>query len=158
MRKLIAVLLIFTLLAGCAAPVSGSADTAPAVTQQPTAAPAAPDADQLAVLQGFVDFAADTAGGSLKTAKASAALVLYLTEKDLPAEVILTWRAGLTEEEAQLLEGNGSGILRVARDIAADPAAQQELLADAGVETDFTALDMAGVAAKLDEVEKGLPQ
>ena len=95
MRKLIAVVLGAALLAGCAAApaasesaaaASGTAQTTPAPTEEPTTAedPAAYDTtgEQINVLDQLVDFGADTAGGSLKTAKAAAVLVEYLSFSD----------------------------------------------------------------------------
>lgn len=137
------------LLAGCTAAAPGTAQT-PA----PTAAP-----QTLAVvLDGCIAFEADSAGGSLKTAVAASGLVVFLAETppaDLPGET-QAWQQELTAAEQQTLDANWPGVYRCAQELCADPAAQQDLLDTAGVTTDFTALDLAGVPQQLDTIDQTL--
>ena len=101
------------------------------------------------MLDGFVDFAADTAGGSLKSARAAAALVEYLSCADIDASTAADWMADLTQDQRDLLDTNWAGILANAQNIAADPASQTDLLSSAGVTTDFTGMVLTGVSDKL---------
>lgn len=163
MRKLIAVVLGAALLAGCAAApaasesaaaASGTAQpTTPAPTEEPTAAedPAAYDTtgEQINVLDQLVDFGADTAGGSLKTAKAAAVLVEYLSFSDLDADVMADWRTGLTDDQKELLDLNWPGILSEAEAICGDPAGEADELITAGVTTDFENMALTEVPDKL---------
>ena len=158
MRKLTVLLLTAALLAGCAsAPADSLAPSAAPDTARseaaPTEAPSAPEAtpadttaEQQAILEQLVDFGADTAGGSLKTACAAAALVEYLSTSTLEAD---TMRAGLTADKQELLALNWPDILFRAQAICTDPAAEADLLASAGVTTDFTALQLDAVPDRL---------
>ena len=142
--------------------VESTAAPTAAPTENPSAS-AAPDAS-LSVslteaLNGTVAFAADTAGGSLKTAQASAALVQVLSAEGVPAgltEGAADWKATLTAEQLTLLSLNWQGVSQLSRDIAADPASQQGLLDTAGVETDFTTLDLSGISAAMDSLDAAL--
>lgn len=150
MRKLLTLALCTALLAGCAA---APAQSTSAAAVQPTAVPTAAQTDtqaaQTGVLDQFVDFGADTAGGSLKTDRAAAALVEYLSVSDIGTDTAATWLAGLTEEEQANLDLNWPGILAQAQAICSDPAAQADELASAGVTTDFTAMPLTDVPDKL---------
>lgn len=122
----------------------------PAPTETPTADPT-PDttAEQRNVLDGFVDFAADTAGGSLKTARAAASLVEYLSYSDIDTATATDWMASLSEDQRTLLDLNWSGILENAQNIASDPASQADLLSSAGITTDFESMVLTDVPDKL---------
>ena len=135
-----------------------ASESAPEETPAPTEAPAesaAPDttadtADaQRAVLDGLVEFAADTAGGSLKTARAAATLVEYLHSADIDEAVASDWMANLTPDQLALLELNWSDVLYSAQNIVSDPAGQADLLASAGVSTSFEELELNAVPDKL---------
>ncbi len=128
------------------AAVSESAPAVPPATEEPAADTTA---EQRHVLDGFVDFAADTAGGSLKSARAAAVLVEYLSSADIDAATAADWMADLTQDQHNLLDTNWAGILDNARNIAADPASQADLLASAGVTTDFESMVLTGVPDKL---------
>lgn len=108
-----------------------------------------PTDEQRNVLDGFVDFAADTAGGSLKSARAAAVLVEYLSYADIDAATAADWMAALPQDQRNLLDTNWAGILDNAQNIASDPAAQADLLASAGVTTDFTGMVLTAVPDKL---------
>lgn len=161
MRKLTVLLLTAALLAGCAsAPADSLAPSAAPDTARseaaPTEAPSAPEAtpantiaEQQAILEQLVDFGADTAGGSLKTACAAAALVEYLSTSTREADIMTDWRAGLTADKQELLALNWPDILFRAQAICTDPAAEADLLASAGVTTDFTALQLDAVPDRL---------
>ena len=84
MRRLAILLAGAALLAGCAAPaVPEAASAVQAVSSEAGTGHAGSRTEQLAVLDGLVDFGADTAGCSLKTARAAAALVEYLSASEL---------------------------------------------------------------------------
>ena len=160
MRKSIALLLglsLATLTACGQAPGNSgaaSSDSASAVISE-AASDAAPASsrdtttEQRNVLDGFVDFSADTAGGSLKCARAAAVLVEYLSCADIDASTAADWMTDLTQDQRDLLDINWAGILANAQNIAADPASQTGLLSSAGVTTDFTGMVLTGVPDKL---------
>lgn len=146
MRKWIAVVLGAALLAGCAAaPAASESAAAASGTAQTTPAPT----EQINVLDQLVDFGADTAGGSLKTAKAAAVLVEYLSCSDLDADVMADWCTGLTDDQKELLDLNWPGILSEAEAICCDPAGEADELITAGVTTDFENMALTEVPDKL---------
>ena len=167
MRKCTALLLALSLAAltacgqvpGDSGAASSDAASAAVSEAAPDAAPATEEAaadpardtttEQRNVLDGFVDFAADTAGGSLKSARAAAVLVEYLSYADIDAATATDWMADLTQDQHDLLDTNWAGILANAQNIAADPASQADLLSSAGVTTDFTGMVLTGVPDKL---------
>ena len=145
MRRLAILLAGAALLAGCAAPAVPEAASA----VQAVSSEAGSRTEQLAVLDGLVDFGADTAGGSLKTARAAAVLVEYLSASDFGDGTADAWRAGLSGDAQERLALNWPGILAEAQAICADPAARADELASAGVETDFPGMELGGVPDKL---------
>ena len=145
MRRLAILLAGAALLAGCAAPAVPEAASA----VQAVSSEADSRTEQLAVLDGLVDFGADTAGGSLKTARAAAVLVEYLSVAELEDGTADAWRAGLNGDAQERLALNWPGILAEAQAICADPAARADELASAGVETDFPGMELGGVPDKL---------
>lgn len=126
-----------------------ASDAAPATAETPAASSRDTTTEQRNVLDGFVDFAADTAGGSLKSARAAAVLVEYLSCADIDASTAADWMTDLTQDQRDLLDINWTGILANAQNIAADPASQTGLLSSAGVTTDFTGMVLTGVPDKL---------
>lgn len=126
-----------------------ASDAAPATAETPAASSRDTTTEQRNVLDGFVDFAADTAGGSLKSARAAAVLVEYLSCADIDASTAADWMTDLTQDQRDLLDINWAGILANAQNIAADPASQTGLLSSAGVTTDFTGMVLTGVPDKL---------
>lgn len=126
-----------------------ASDAAPATAETPAASSRDTTTEQRNVLYGFVDFAADTAGGSLKSARAAAVLVEYLSCADIDASTAADWMTDLTQDQRDLLDINWAGILANAQNIAADPASQTDLLSCAGVTTDFTGMVLTGVPDKL---------
>ena len=161
MRKLTTLLLALPLaaLTACgAAPVhSGAASpesaSVSASVAEASSAPAAPSSgittEQSNVLNGFVDFAADTAGGSLKSARAAAVLVEYLSYADIDAATAADWMTALPQDQRDLLDTNWAGILENAQNIVSDPAGQVDLLESAGVTTDFAGMVLTEVPDKL---------
>ena len=142
------------LLAGCAAPaVPEAASAVQAVSSEAGTGHAGSRTEQLAVLDGLVDFGADTAGGSLKTAKAAAVLVEYLSCSDLDADVMADWCTGLTDDQKELLDLNWPGILSEAEAICGDPAGEADELITAGVTTDFENMALTEVPDKLVTVD-----
>ena len=124
MRRLAILLAGAALLAGCAAPaVPEAASAVQAVSSEAGTGHAGSRAEQLAVLDGLVDFGADTAGCSLKTARAAAVLVEYLSAAEFEDGTADTWRAGLSGDAQERLALNWPGILAEAQAICADPAA-----------------------------------
>ena len=156
-RILLWALALAVLLAGCA-PAAAAGESA--ATAESAASPAAVQSRLTAVLDAFVAYEADTAGGSLKTAAAAADLVFYLSGDPVPDDLYgqtRAWQQGLDAGGQALLEANWPGIYACARDICADPAAQQGLLDDAGVTGDLAALDLDGVAVRDVSLLGGLP-
>lgn len=150
MRRLAILLAGAALLAGCAAPaVPEAASAVQAVSSEAGTGHAGSRTEQLAVLDGLVDFGADTAGCSLKTARAAAALVEYLSASEFEDGTANTWRAGLSGDAQERLALNWPGILAEAQAICADPAACADELASAGVETDFPGMELGSVPDKL---------
>ena len=136
MRRLAILLAGAALLAGCAAPaVPEAASAVQAVSSEAGTGHAGSRTEQLAVLDGLVDFGADTAGCSLKTARASAVLVEYLSASEFEDGTADTWRAGLSGDAQERLALNWPGILAEAQ--------------AAGVETDFPGMELGGVPDKL---------
>ena len=106
------------LLAGCAAPaVPEAASAVQAVSSEAGNGHAGSRTEQLAVLDGLVDFGADTAGCSLKTARAAAVLVEYLSASEFEEGTADTWRAGLSGDAQERLALNWPGILAEAQAI-----------------------------------------
>ena len=155
MRKLAILALCAALLAGCGSVPAASAPAAESTATAESAAAQAQDpaqdtkAAQIAVLDQFVAFGADTAGGSLKTTMAAASLVEYLSAGEIEADTMNEWLAGLTDDERELLALNWPGILSAAEAISSDPSGQADALASAGVETDFAAMTLTDVPDKL---------
>ena len=160
MRRLTTFLLaLLAVLVACGdttmdpAAVSSEINSTATVDSAVASAPADPShdttAEQRSVLDGCVDFAADTAGGSLKSARAAAALVEYLSYADIDAATAADWMAALPQEQRDLLDTNWSGILENAQNIASDSASQADLLASAGVTTDFESMVLTEVPDKL---------
>lgn len=159
MRKLAILALCAALLAGCGSVPAVSAPAAESTATVESAAAQAQDpaqdtkAAQIAVLDQFVAFGADTAGGSLKTTMAAASLVEYLSAGEIEADTMNEWLAGLTDDESELLALNWPGILSAAEAISSDPSGQADALASAGVETDFAAMTLTDVPDKLVNVD-----
>lgn len=161
MRRLTTFLLalLLAVLVACgdttmdSAAVSSEINSTATVESAVASAPADPShdttAEQRSVLDGCVDFAADTAGGSLKSARAAAALVEYLSYADIDAATAADWMAALPQEQRDLLDTNWSGILENAQNIASDPSSQADLLASAGVTTNFGSMVLTEVPDKL---------
>ena len=80
-----------------------ASDAAPATVETPAASSRDTTTEQHNVLDGFVDFSADTAGGSLKCARAAAVLVEYLNCADIDAPTAAHWLTDLTPDQSELL-------------------------------------------------------
>lgn len=170
MRKWMALALCAALLAGCSsAPASDSltspesestvqsesvaeSEAAPAESEVPAQTDAAytdAQAEQINVLNQLVDFSADEMGGSMKVARAAAALVEYLSFSDIEVDTMNSWLSGLTNEQLTNLNANWSAVLSEAESICGDPAGQADLLASAGVTTNFPGMVLSEVPDKL---------
>lgn len=143
--------------AEAAAPQSAPADTVPETTATPESAPPCTDAGLTLALDGCLAYEADSAGGSLKTAIAADGLVRCLacyggSEADLTACAV-RWHDGLDAEEQALLALNWPGVRGTARSITDGDEAVQGLLADAGVDTDYTGVDLPAAADGMDALD-----
>lgn len=170
MGNILCIVLCGLLLGGCAAgPVATPETATPATAQtetQSTPEQAVSEAlgavktRRLTVaLNGCIAYEVDSAGGSLKTAIAAAGMVEYLAGDFVPQDLAgetLTWQAALSEEDSATMDANWPGVYRCAQDICADPAAQQGLLDDAGVTTDFSTMDLTDVPEQLDDMNEVL--
>ena len=176
MRRLAGLLAGCLLLAGCtAAPGAPSAPvTAETAATRETAAPAPTATPEEAlsealgavktrrltvVLNGCIAYEIDSAGGSLKTAIAAADLVVFLAGDFVPEDLAgetQTWQNALDADDQATMDANWPRVYSCARDICEDPAAQQGLLDDAGVTTDFGSMDLTEVPAQLDAMNEVL--
>ncbi|MEE0800957.1 MAG: hypothetical protein U0L91_06725 [Gemmiger sp.] len=108
------------------------------------------------VLDGIVNYEADTAGGSLKNVIAAAELVEFLSKEETSADKkmviadINAWYEGLTADERRRLAENWPKMLEEAKAISDDPESQQDILDDAGVTTDFQDMDLSASQEILD--------
>lgn len=151
------------LLAGCAGmPGTSAAQTATAESA-PASVPAATAETSgkslTVVLNGCIAYEVDSAGGSLKTAIAAADLVVYLAEEDVPADLggeTAAWQDSLDEDNRATLDANWPGVYACAEGICQDLDSQQGLLDDAGVTTDFAAMDLTEVPEQLDVMNAAL--
>lgn len=151
------------LLAGCAGmPGSSAAQTATAESA-PASVPAATAETSgkslTVVLNGCIAYEVDSAGGSLKTAIAAADLVVYLAGEDVPADLggeTAAWQQSLDENSQATLDANWPGVYACAEGICQDLDSQQGLLDDAGVTTDFAAMDLTDVPEQLDVMNAAL--
>lgn len=175
MGKILYLVLCTLLLGGCTAGPIATPETAAPATGQ-TAVQATPESATpeqavtealgavktrrlTAALNGCIAYEVDSAGGSLKTAIAAAGMVEYLAGDFVPRDLAgetLTWQAALHEEDRATMDANWPGVYRCAQEICADPASQRELLDDAGVTTDFSAMDLTEVPAQLDTMNTAL--
>lgn len=175
MRRLAGLLAGCLLLAGCTAvPGSSAPVTAETAATRETAAPVPTATPEEAlsealgavktrrltvVLNGCIAYEIDSAGGSLKTAIAAADLVVFLAgdfvPDDLPGETE-TWQNALDDDDQATMDANWPKVYTCAQDICEDPAAQQGLLDDAGVTTDFGSMDLTEVPAQLDAMNEVL--
>ena len=120
-------------------------------------APLCTDAGLTLALDGCLAYEADSAGGSLKTAIAADGLVRCLacyggSEADLTACAV-RWHDGLDAEEQALLALNWPGVRGTARSITDSDEAVRGLLADAGVDGDYTGVDLPAAADGMDALD-----
>lgn len=109
------------------------------------------------VLGGILTVEGGTAGGSLQTAQAAAALVEFASTCGADSATLgadtEAWLRGLNEAERAMLKENWAAVRDRARSISEDLDSNQGILADAGITTDLSALDMSGTAAFLNTVD-----
>lgn len=165
MRRLACLVGGCLLLAGCAPAASAPAPTPAVVQQTPeTATPeealgAVKTRRLTVVLNGCIAYEVDSAGGSLKTAIAAADLVVYLAGDFVPEDLsgeTAAWQQTLSSDDQATMDANWPRVYTCAQDICEDPAAQQGLLDDAGVTTDFGAMDLTAVPEQLDTMNEVL--
>ena len=172
----LALCLSLALLAGCGQsdtktdPATGGEDTsaiAPAgeagQVQQPEGetTSALPKETLTAALDACVSYEEGTAGCSLKATKAAADLVACakdLKESDLQtvAAAAKEWYDALPAERQQTFQENWSAIETDARTLARDPASMLEALDEAGVDTDFSVMDLTQAEGLVDALRAAL--
>lgn len=108
-------------------------------------------------LDGILTVESGAAGGSLQTAQAASALVEFAatcgTDSATLGADTEAWLRGLNEAERAMLKENWAAVRDRARSISEDLDSNQGILADAGITTDFSVLDMSGTAAFLNTVD-----
>lgn len=141
---------------GVTAPaITSTASTAPA-TPEVTAAPTAqPESDLHKALDDCLAFDADSAGGSLKSARAASGLLTALAANvpDTLPDDAAAWKANLSDKDKAQLAVNWPTISGTARAIAKDQDSQAGLLESAGIDTDFNKLDLTGIPAAFDTLD-----
>lgn len=107
-------------------------------------------------LDGILDVETGTAGGSLQTAQSAAALVEFAAACGADSATLgadtQAWLDGLTDSQREGLKETWKNVCERAHGICDDYDGSKGILADAGVSTDFSALDMSGVDAFLNTV------
>ena len=107
-------------------------------------------------LDGILDVETGTAGGSLQTAQSAAALVEFAAACGADSATLgadtQAWLDGLTDSQREGLKETWKNVCERAHGICDDYDGNKGILADAGVNTDFSALDMSGVDAFLNTV------
>lgn len=107
-------------------------------------------------LDGILNVETGTAGGSLQTAQSAAALVEFAaacgTDSATLGADTKAWLDGLTDSQREGLKETWKNVCERAHGICDDYDGNKGVLADAGVTTDFSALDMSGVDAFLNTV------
>ena len=107
-------------------------------------------------LDGLLDVQGGTAGGSLQTAQSAAALVEFAAACGSDSATLgadtKAWLDGLTDSQRTDLKETWKAVCERAHGICDDYDGSKGILADAGVNTDFSALDMSGVDAFLNTV------
>lgn len=174
----LALCLSLSLLAGCGQgdtsndPATGGEDTsaiAPAgeagQVQQPEGetTSALPKETLVAALDACVSYEEGTAGCSLKATQAAADLVACakdLKETDLQAVAVAAkeWYDALPADRQQVFQENWSAIETDARTLARDPASMLEALDEAGVDTDFSVMDLTQAEGLVDALRTALVQ
>ena len=142
---------------GTSAAQTATAESAPASV--PAATAETSGKSLTVVLNGCIAYEVDSAGGSLKTAIAAADLVVYLAEEDVPADLggeTAAWQDSLDADSQATLDANWPGVYACAEGICQDLDSQQGLLDDAGVTTDFSAMDLTEVPEQLDVMNAAL--
>lgn len=157
---LTAIVLALSLLAGCGKePASQSAQPtptpAPTASSEPTPAPSPTpvpvigDYPELAAaLDLCIAYGQAEAGVSLKTAAAAAALVEWSEanaagiDGDTLAVLVADWVSSLDETDYEKFWSNWTELDTFCRDLIKDPAAQADLLGDAGVTLSKTAYSL----------------
>lgn len=107
-------------------------------------------------LDGILDVETGTAGGSLQTAQSAAALVEFAAACGADSATLgadtKAWLDSLTDSQRENLKETWKNVCERAHGICDDYDGNKGILADAGVNTDFSALDMSGVDAFLNTV------
>lgn len=133
--------------------------------QQPggEATSALPKETLVAALDACVSYEEGTAGCSLKATQAAADLVACakdLKETDLQVVAVAagTWYDALPAERQQVFQENWPAIETDARTLARDPASMLDALDEAGVDTDFSVMDLTQAEGLVDALRAALVQ
>ena len=117
----------------------------------------------VAALDACVSYEEGTAGCSLKATQAAADLVACakdLKETDLQAVAVAAkeWYDALPADRQQVFQENWPAIETDARTLARDPASMLEALDEAGVDTDFSVMDLTQAEGLVDTLRSALVQ
>lgn len=129
-----------------------SSEVSSEVVAAPSASPAAMTEytaeDFDSAVKACYNFGVDTAGGSLKAASAAAGVVefsaKYVNEENAAAVTadITKWYDALTDDEKADLKASWKTIYSNCNSIVTDYASVKALMSDAGVTTDFEAMNL----------------
>lgn len=172
----LALCLGLALLAGCGQGDTSSGQTAagedtaaiaPAgeagQVQRPGETSSLPKETLTAALDACVSYGEGTAGCSLKAVRAAADLVACakdLEEDDLQtvAAAAKEWYDALSADQQQTFQENWPAIETDARSLARDPASMLDELDTAGVDTDFSVMDLTQAEGLVDALSSALVQ
>ena len=106
------------------------------------------------MLDACCSYETGTAGSSLQAVKAASGLVSFSAKNMTDANVkaigddIQKWYDALSTDKKTSLKANWDEIYQDAQKLVADPSSMKDALSDAGVDTDFTSMDLTtGISA-----------
>jgi len=135
---------------------ASSASSAPAQSSSSAASSeTAYSAQELTdALDACCSYETGTAGSSLQAVKAASGLVSFsaknMTDANRKAigDDIQKWYDALSTDKKASLKANWDEIYQDAQKLVADPSSMKDALSDAGVDTDFTSMDLTtGISA-----------
>ncbi len=167
-------ILCLALLAGCSktsgsdtpssTPSENASGSGTEESSSNTDAPSSENADWVknlnAALNSCSDFELDSAGGSLKAWIAASDLVIFSAEnvnvdnlKNANDE-IQKWYEGLDSSKKDMLKANWSTIYENAKKLVAAPGDVKEQLTEAGIDIDFSSIDLESGMTVADGVKR----
>jgi|GEM_PF-3017447 len=134
---------------------ASSASSAPAQSSSAASSETAYSAQELTdALDACCSYETGTAGSSLQAVKAASGLVSFsaknMTDANLKAigDDIQKWYDALSTDKKASLKANWDEIYQDAQKLVADPTSMKDALSDAGVDTDFSSMDLTtGISA-----------